>query len=175
MSRIHYWKYIINSEGQVIPDTPLTIEVQTGGNAFVYLQESGGSPTDTAPQVTSDASGFVEFWVGNINETSGYPPRTKFKLSWTDDDGLVEIENVDIVPNTAQFTSDTTSLWTSAAGGEYYYDMVHGLQNNYPLVQCWNQSTDLMQEPVRISRISNTTTRIFMDNNTTILTVSVLG
>jgi len=176
MARIHYWQYIINDEGQPDPDIEVTVTVQTGGNAFVYLTESGGSPISTAPQVTSDADGFIEFWIGNVNETAGYATGNKFKLDWTDSDGdAVSIENIDILPNAPQFVGDTTSSWTSAAGGEYRYDMSHGLENDYPVIMCWNRTTGLIQEPLRITRISSTVVRIYESNNQTIYILSAAG
>jgi hypothetical protein len=176
MARIHYWQYIVNNEGQPIPDVEISVGVQTGGDAFVYRTEAGGSPISTAPQVTSDGNGFIEFWIGNVNETAGYATGNKFKLDWTDSDGdAVSIENIDILPNAPQFVGDTTSSWTSAGGGEYLYDMNHGLGNDYPIVICWNRTTGLIQEPLRITTISSTMIRIFESNNSTIFLLSVAG
>ena len=108
MARSHYWQYILNSEGQPVEDVSITLYLAgTTTTARVYTSETGGTPSSAAPQATTDADGFFEFWISNDSDdtTYGYPTTQKFKLNWVKS-GIVAsatIDNLDIFPPVLTF------------------------------------------------------------------------
>ena len=176
MARIHFWSYMLNDEGQALQDADVSILLAgTETAADVYLQESGGSATDVAPQVTTNSEGYFEFWIGDVNEIAGYATPQKFKLKW-EKVGVAtgQIDFIDILPNAPRFYSATTTSWTSGASG-FYFDVVHGLNNQFPLVQAYKQGTNKIIDPLHIVSISTSQTRIWMSTDTETLEIAVIG
>jgi len=176
MARIHFWSYLLNEEGQPLQNADVTIYLAgTVVPADIYLQEAGGTYTDTAPQLTTNSEGYFEFWIGDVNEVAGYATPQKFKLSWEKigvATGLIDF--IDILPNAPRFYHTTITSWTSGASG-YYGDVGHGLNNQFPLVQAYDASSRTIVDPLLIETISTSVTRIWMINNTQILEIAVIG
>lgn len=83
MARIHYWQFLINNEGQPIPDANITVyEAGTSTPAYIFTSEFGQQAINTTNQVSTNNKGFFEFWVADSEETFGYPPSQKFRISW---------------------------------------------------------------------------------------------
>jgi len=116
MARGHFWQYILNEEGQPIADAEVNVYL-TGSNvpAYVFTQESGGTATNTNPQVTSNDEGYFEFWIGNPTELSGYSSTQKFAISWSKP-GIITTGRVDNIecysPPIETFVVDITSTDT---------------------------------------------------------------
>jgi hypothetical protein len=95
--RGHFWQFLTNEEGQPIPGASINVYLTSSTvPAWVYLQESGGSPTDTLPQTTTDDDGYFEFWIGNPTELHGYESVQKFAVQWVDAGVLTTGEISDI-------------------------------------------------------------------------------
>lgn len=176
MARIHFWSYLLNEEGQPLQGADVTVNLAgTDVPADIYLQEAGGSSTDIAPQLQTNSEGYFEFWIGDVNEIAGYATPQKFKLVWEKlGVSTGQIDFIDILPNAPRFFNTTTTLWTSGASG-YFYDAIHGLNNQFPLVQTYDQASKTIIDPLFIESISTSVTRIWMSTNTKILEVAVIG
>jgi hypothetical protein len=99
MARSHFWQYIVNEEGQPVEAASISIyEAGTSTAAYVYTQNSGGSPTNTLPQATSNSEGLFEFWIANTSESQGYPSDQRFKVAWSKPGYVTagEIDNIEI-------------------------------------------------------------------------------
>jgi len=176
MARIHFWSYMLNEEGQPLQGAEITVMLAgTVVPADIYLQEVGGVSTDVAPQLSTNSEGYFEFWIGDVNEIAGYATPQKFKLVW-EKVGVTsgQIDFIDILPNAPRFFNTTTTTWTSGASG-YYYDVVHGLNNQFPLVQAYDQASRTIIDPLLIETISTSQTRIWMSTNTRILEIALIG
>lgn len=176
MARIHFWSYMLNEEGQPLQGAEVTVYLAgTVVPADIYLQESGGVSTDVAPQLTTNSEGYFEFWIGDVEEIAGYAPPQKFKIAW-EKVGVTsgQIDFIDILPNAPRFYSATTTTWASGASG-YYFDVIHGLNNQFPLVQAYNQADNTIIDPLIIQTISTSQTRIWMSTNTYVLEIAVIG
>ena len=112
MSRFHYWQFLINKEGQPIPDANITVYLAgTDTSAHIYFDEFGSNTTNEAPQVITNNMGYFEFWVGDASEEYGYQKGQKFKLEWEKPGvALGEIDWIDIFPHVAEVDeTDPTS------------------------------------------------------------------
>ena len=176
MARIHFWSYLLNEEGQPLQNADVTVYLAgTVVPADIYLQEAGGTYTDTEPQLTTNSEGYFEFWIGDVNEVAGYATPQKFKLSW-EKIGVATgiIDFIDILPNAPRFYHTTLTSWTSGASG-YYGDVGHGLNNQFPLVQAYDASSRTIVDPLLIETVSTSVTRIWMVDNTKTLEIAVIG
>jgi uncharacterized GH25 family protein len=62
MSRVHWFSYILNDEGQGIENASVSIYLAgTTTPAIVYMDEFSSTSNETAPQVYTDSNGFFEF------------------------------------------------------------------------------------------------------------------
>jgi len=114
MSRFHYWQFLINSEGQPIPDANISVYIAgTDSPANVYYDEFGSNHSNQNPQVITNNVGYFEFWVGDSSEEYGYQKGQKFKLEWEKPGvALGEIDWIDVFPQVVEvdendFTSST--------------------------------------------------------------------
>ncbi len=165
MARQHFWYYITNEEGQPVNGADISLYFAgTTTPMYVYLQESGGSATNTIPQVTSNSEGFFEFWIADSSEINGYVSGSKFSMVWSKpgeiDDGIVEYIDF-TTPRVLSMSTQSLSTtgWTSS-GGQYYYDLSHELSNEYPIVQLYNDATS-KTESITIESISANTVRLW--------------
>lgn len=113
MARYHFWSFIVNEEGQPIEGADISIYLAgTEESAYIFIDEFSGSPIYTAPQIKSLGNGYFEFWVPDINETYGYNPNQKFKITWNRENveyGMIDY--IDIFPTTLpvnEFDEDET-------------------------------------------------------------------
>ncbi len=176
MARIHFWSYMLNEEGQPLQGADVTVMLAgTIVPADIYLQEAGGASTDVAPQLVTNSEGYFEFWIGDVSEIAGYATPQKFKLVWEKagvSSGLIDF--IDILPNAPRFFDQTTTSWTSGASG-FYFDVQHGLNNQFPLVQAYDAASQTVVDPLQIQTISTSVTRIWMLVNTRTLNIAVIG
>ena len=90
MARIHYWQFLINEEGQPIPNAEIYFyESESSTPAYFYTQDGGGTATRSYPGattpdeiITTDDNGFFEFWVADSSEVNGYNSDQEFRLEW---------------------------------------------------------------------------------------------
>jgi len=100
MARYHYWQFIVNQEGQPIKNVDVSVyEAGTDTPAYVYTSESGSDVNNDVPQITTNNSGYFEFWLGDTQESNGYPIGQKFKIRW-DKENITSgsVDWVDIFP-----------------------------------------------------------------------------
>jgi hypothetical protein len=112
--RTHYWSYLVNEEGQPVNEANISIHINgTSTTAWVYLQQSGGSAVNAAPQVQTNDEGFFEFWVAGASESHGYSSDQKFAIEWSKpgviSDGGIDDVIIYIAPDPVDETdTDTT-------------------------------------------------------------------
>lgn len=111
MSKYHYWQFLVNQEGQPIQGADISLYLAgTNTPAFVYENEFGSSGTDNPPQVSTNKAGYFEFWLGDDQESNGYPIGQKFKLQWNKEDiASGSIDWIDIYPGFEPVDTDNTS------------------------------------------------------------------
>lgn len=104
MSRFHYWQFLINSEGQPIPDANISVYIAgTNSPANVYYDEFGSNHSNNNPQVITNNVGYFEFWIGDSSEEYGYQKGQKFKLEWEKPGvALGEIDWIDVFPQVVE-------------------------------------------------------------------------
>ena len=83
MARVHYWQFLLNKEGNPIPDADIYI-YESGSETpmYIYTSETGGTASNDTPHIVSNSAGYFEFWIGDENEVNGYGPDVKFKIAW---------------------------------------------------------------------------------------------
>ena len=165
MSRAHFWQYLINTEGQPIPNADVSV-YNAGGTtpAYVFDSETGGDAFNTLPQTTTDDNGFFEFWIGDHTELNGYQAGLKFKLAWSKTGTITpgEIDNVDISVDTNQagvYTETVEAAQFTTAGPLEYIDITHNLNKPYPMAVCYDDASDECVA-ITIKHISDNVTRI---------------
>jgi len=140
MSRIKYWAYLLNEEGQPIQGANVSIyEAGTENAVSIYIDESLPDIIDTSPQLTTNEDGYFEFWIGDTDETYGYSSTQKFKINWNKQ-GITHGYNdyISIIPSylpvditdTDTIKDKTVSnnlarLWENHRNDASYY--VHGI------------------------------------------------
>ena len=163
-NRRHYYSWVCNDEGQPIANVNITITLAgTSTATYIHTQSTGGTASNTTPQVITDANGYFEFWIADYTETHGYASGQKFKIAWelTGTITADSIDFVDIFPSpfavdetdtdttknkmvsnslakgwedkTDTITFDVPSGSWTASGGNYYTELEHELANSYPL------------------------------------------
>jgi hypothetical protein len=119
MARVHYWQYIVDSEGR--PMENITVRFYLNDNpaeeAEIFTHPSIGTPvTSTESDLKTNGNGYFEFWVGDEFETlGGYVSTQKFRITWERAGILLgQINNIDIFPPVFQVdeTDTTTSTRT---------------------------------------------------------------
>jgi len=165
MARQHFWYYITNEEGQPVEGAEISLYAAgTTTPMYVYLQETGGSATNTLPQVTSDSEGFFEFWIADSSEVNGYVSGSKFTMVWSKpgeiDDGVVEYIDFTTPRVLSISTQSISTTGWSSSGANYYCDISHELSNEYPIVQVYSDSTK-QTVTVTVETISPNTVRIW--------------
>ena len=112
MSRVHYWQFLLNGEGQPIPDASVSIYFAgTEESANVYFDEYGSNHSSDTPQTITNNMGYFEFWIGDASEEYGYTKDQKFKLRWSKE-GVAsgEVDWIDIFTHVIEVDeTDVTS------------------------------------------------------------------
>lgn len=182
MARAHYFQYLTNTEGQPVVAANISI-YNAGGegsaSAYVFSSETGGDPSNTVPQVVTDSTGFFEFWIADHTEEYGYAPGSKFKIVWEKSGSIAtgEINYVDIwidknkasVYNEAFTASDFTS-----SGSDEYVDVEHNLNEPYPAVVCYDDTT-LQAVTITFEHIDDNTTRVYRTISANDCHITVIG
>ena len=194
-NRRHYYSWICNDEGQPISGVNITItQSDSSADAYVYTLSSGGTPSNTTPQLVTDVNGYFEFWIADITELHGYASGEKFDIAWELEGTITagSITSVDIfsAPKEVDITDTNTTLnkmvnnllakgweaktdtitfpvltasWTSS-GGNYYTQLEHELNNSYPLVMVYDD-TSLNSVPITAGSIDDDNTRVWKEDN----------
>jgi hypothetical protein len=100
MSRIHWWSFLVNEEGQPINNADISIYLAgTTVPAKIFLDEFSTESEDSIPQLKSSKNGYFEFWIPDVTSDI-YTSGQKFKIEW-DKAGLEYgyIDFVDIYPS----------------------------------------------------------------------------
>lgn len=103
MARIHYWQYIVDSEGRPLENVNIRFYLadNPAEEAEIFTHPQLGASTDTSTADTkTNGDGFFEFWIGDEFEPfGGYESTQQFKLTW-DRAGILlgHINYVDIFP-----------------------------------------------------------------------------
>jgi hypothetical protein len=180
MARVHYWHYLLNEEGQPVPDAVIGVleagtqtylwiyDNELSGTAFCNYEKTGTTPsTDGNPQIRTNSDGYFEFWVADSSDISRGYSGIKLKITWSkpgiiDDGG---IDNIEFTVLLRVFSSTITNDSWSASGGQFYNDVPHSLGNMYPVAMLYDESTTL-SEPITAGFLNTTTTRIYRNTNT---------
>lgn len=202
--RYHYWEYLLNEEGQPVEGAAVNIyTAQSLVEAYVYLQETGGTPTNTVPQLYTDENGLFSFWVADEADSYGYSVEEKFKLVCSlpgviedviiDNVDFMRVEEVDVtdsvstvnnkvISNSLAYTwnakavSETITIDTiswSLSGSDYVYDIVHELTNGSYPIVMVYDSTDKTVTDFTITKVNDTTVKISRSTNEA-LTVTLI-
>lgn len=83
MSRIHYFSFLVDDHGHPLPGVDVSIFLAgTETPARIFDTEFGGTYNSTAPQLITNAKGYFEFWISNMESVNGYSYGQKFKIKW---------------------------------------------------------------------------------------------
>ena len=99
--RYHFWQFLINQEGQPINNAEISIySAGTTTPITVYTGEITSDIVSVSPQISTNNNGYFEFWVGDEEETYGYPREMKIKISWNRP-GISSgfVDNIDVFPS----------------------------------------------------------------------------
>ena len=81
--RLHYYKWLTNQEGQPISNADIYIYLAgTTTHAAIYASETSETILDSGAQLSTNALGYFEFWIGDSSIT-GYERNQKFKIRWS--------------------------------------------------------------------------------------------
>jgi len=142
--RIQYWSFLLNEEGQPIENAEVWVYLAgTTTAADLYSSENGvyssspyqltfNSEEGGSQNIVTDANGFFNFWIGDMDETNGYQIDQKFKLKWYKAN-ITEgsIDNITILFfNGISFTQliDTPNTYTNAGALYNINDTEDGIQ-----------------------------------------------
>ncbi|HRR48403.1 MAG TPA: hypothetical protein P5293_00285 [Bacteroidales bacterium] len=201
MARTHFWHFLQNEEGQPINEAEISVYLANSSTpAYVYLAESGGTATNVTPQVTTRSDGYFEFWIADALEEYGYTGQ-KFKIAWSKpgviDDGYVDYVEISLsVAEVDEYDTDVTKnktvsnalakSWNERSkilvthviadewtflGGNYFVNIVHNFNNEWPLVQCWDVATKQTVEVIAEALTSNAIKIWKIDNNESYITL----
>jgi hypothetical protein len=176
MARAHFWTHLINDNGE--PIKYAEIYVYTAGStspAYVFLEEIGGLPYNNVPQTKSNSEGRIDFWIGDIAEDRGYSKDQKFKIYYVRGSESGTIDYITVLPISPQAVETTTTTWISAAPSGYWAELSHYLNNQTPLVQCWNLSTAEVEEPTQIETPNPNVVRVYFPLNIYKYVVTIVG
>jgi hypothetical protein len=173
--RVKYWSYLLNDEGQPIENADIYVYLAGGTNpASIYTSDVGGVVSSTPPQIQTNSDGYFQFWIPDNNE-GGYSRSQKFKIKWIKANvSTGTIDNISILPIGPGYYYDTIATWTAGASG-YYHDVNHGLEINFPVVQCYNSDTKMKEDPTYIVSLSSDIVRIWYSDDSKSYDVVVIG
>lgn len=81
--------------------------------------------------------------------------------------------STDVDASAARYYSEEISSWTTS-GGKYYKDVTHSFNNYYPIVKVFKTSNYAEVRPMRVERISDIITRVWLNENITVR-VAIFG
>lgn len=176
MARTHFWQFLLNKEGQPIPDAEVNIyEAGTTTPARVFDGEFGDTYTSIIPQILTNSKGYFEFWVADDEEVAGYPASQKFRIEWSKsgiETGMVDwVDILDFVSYPVDETDAANVVknklvsnylayrWNSHTARSIENQVVHGLTAVDPTSQdtAYNKvvSNKTIYDIVNESAISN--------------------
>lgn len=173
--RVKYWSYLLNDEGQPIENANVYIyEAGTLNAVNIFTTEVGGVSVTSSPQVTTNIDGYFEFWIADNNEIGGYNRLQKFRIKWFKSNiAEGDIDNVSILPIGPGYYYDTTDSWTLGTSG-YYYDVVHGLGQNFPVIQFYD-TVERKKRDLTTYSISENILRVWNNSDSENFEVVVMG
>lgn len=215
MARVHQWFTILNENGEPLQNANFFVYLAggttTSGDATyaanLFDRESGGTAFQSyrggSDIIQSDTNGFVEFWIADEGEASGYATDQKFKYVWNAT-GITEktIDNVDVFPLVHEVDETDTSVaknkvvsnylaksWTEkvdvfttvvSAGewlisaSDYCKDIEHSLGNEYPMVQLYSWGGEMVSStPLTAASLSEDQTRLFVKEDSTVRVIMI--
>jgi hypothetical protein len=176
MARSHFWTHLIDDDGSAIKYAECYIYTAgTTSPANIFIEEVGGLAYSSVPQVKSNSQGRVEFWIGDVAEDGGYSKDQKFKIYYVKGSESGTIDYITILPISPQKVETTTTTWVSAAPSGYYADCSHYLNNQAPLVTCWNLTTGLVEYPFQVDAPNPNIVRVYFPLNIYKYIVTVVG
>lgn len=84
-SRIHFWNYVLNSDGDPIQNVEIRFYLNDNPTieANIYVRETSSVHTKSSlADLKTDENGFFEFWIGNSWEDGGYDYTQEFRIEW---------------------------------------------------------------------------------------------
>ena len=85
LSRIHFWHYVLNSEGGPIQNAEIRIYLNDDPTkeANIFLTETSSVfTTSSVAELKTNSDGFFEVWFGSEFEDGGYDHKQEFRLEW---------------------------------------------------------------------------------------------
>ena len=107
MAKFKYWGYITDDEGNVLPDTEISVytyPIET--EAYVFTSESSTTPTNEDPQTTTLADGYFEFYIADENEADPGVGEDEYRYNWTQRFKLVWTKKVNNIPVNSGFINN---------------------------------------------------------------------
>lgn len=144
MSVSHFWQYVLNTEGQPVPNVNVHLYTVDEDPITIYTS-SYISPETAVTSVISDDTGLFEFWIGDITETNGYNTSTTFSM-------VLEGDTIDTItiPNITFhfappriFHYDIPDAW-QLDNGTYSVVINHNLGTLYPIINLYDNVTGLL-------------------------------
>jgi len=169
MARKHYYKWLVNQEGQPISNADVYVYLaETSLTVVLYTSENGIDVISTTPQLTTNNLGYFEFWIGDANDTYGYDRDQKFKIKWIRD-GVEEsyIDNISIFDTDIEEVDETD---TETTGDSLFKNK---LVSNY-LARKWDLASEatmtsaILSEDYTITNSDNMDT-LFLSGDITVL------
>ena len=163
MSRFHYWQFLLNKEGQPIPDANISVYLAgTEISANVYFDEFGSNYSNTPPQIITNNMGYFEFWIGDASEEFGYSKGQKFKIEWEKPGvALGQIDWIDIFPHvievdeTDKFSNTKDKLISNKLAYRWEQHRNHTIQDNGFPIHGIEQFNELDDNSISNKVISN--------------------
>ena len=84
-SRIHFWHYVLNEDGQPIQNAEIRFYLNDDPTTEAYIFKNditGSKTTCSISDIKTDNDGFFEFWIGSEWEDGGYSHTQEFRLEW---------------------------------------------------------------------------------------------
>jgi hypothetical protein len=182
MARAHFWQYLTNTEGQ--PIVAANIGVYNAGGegsaaAYVFKSETGDDPSNIIPQIVTDSEGYFEFWVADHTEVNGYAAGSKFKITWEKTGSIEpgEINNVDIwidKNKASVYQEDFDTADFTIDGGNQYVDVIHNLNEPYPMVICYDATTET-SVAITFKHVDDNTTRVWRVTTANSCHITIIG
>ena len=142
MARHHYWKYILDTAGNIVESANINIfKANTATPATIYTAESGGSEVNATPQRTSDSKGYFEFWI----DDTIYNQHQEFKLEIIHSQLQNTIIDYVTIPRSSSGWKKMSSSYTAIPGDKLLVDTTdHALTLTLPKSPTLGDDVEIM-------------------------------